>query len=161
MDESTRKEILQRVDRRKGITPIVLLSLGVLLIISPLGIVQGLMGAETWQGLTRFFLGVLFVYLAGLVMERQHQTDLMRKLLESNEALMSQLLGPDYKKKRGVELLISMLSTTDNAEARERIREQLQRVSGQDFPAEFDPWDRWWQENKEQVKFAPEGDGRA
>jgi len=161
MDESTRKEILQRVDRRKGITPIVLLSLGVLLIISPLGIVQGLMGAETWQGLTRFFLGVLFVYLAGLVMERQHQTDLMRKLLESNEALMSQLLGPDYKKKRGVELLISMLSTTDNVEARERIRGQLQRVSGQDFPAEFDPWDRWWQENKEKVSFAPEGDGRA
>ena len=161
MDESTRKEILQRVDRRKGITPIVLLSLGVLLILSPLGIVQGLMGAETWQGLTRFFLGVLFVYLAGLVMERQHQTDLMRKLLESNEALMSQLLGPDYKKKRGVELLISMLSTTDNVEARERIREQLQRVSGEDFPAEFDPWDRWWQKNKEQLSFTKEGDGRA
>ena len=159
MDESTRKEILQRVDRRKSITPLVLLSLGVLLMVSPLGIVQGLMGEATWQGLTRFFLGVLFVYLGGLVMERQHQTDLMRKLLESNEALMHQLLGPDYKKKRGVELLISMLSTTDHDEARERIREQLQRISGEDFPAEFDPWDRWWKANKDQLRFAPEKGG--
>lgn len=156
MDESTRKQILQRVDQRKGITPLVLLTLGLLLIISPLGLVQGLLGEETWHGLTRFFLGVLFVYLAGLVMERQHQTGLMRQLLESNEALMNQLLGPDYKKKRGVELLISMLSTTDNEEARERIREQLQRISGQDFPAEFDPWDRWWQANKDQIRFTKE-----
>jgi hypothetical protein len=152
MDESTRKEILQEVDRRKGITPLVLLALGLLLLISPLA--QGLLSVETWQWLTRFFLGVLFIYLAGLVMERQHQTDLLRRVMDSNESLMNQLLGPDYRKKRGVELLISMLSTTDNEEAKERIRGQLQRISGEDFPAVFDPWDRWWQENKDKGGFS-------
>ncbi len=154
MDESKRKEILQQVDRRKGITPLVLLALGVLMLISPLGFVQDLLSVEAWSGLTRFFLGVLFIYLAGLVMERQHQTGLLRQVMESNEALMSQLLGQDYRKKRGVELLISMLATTSNESAKERIRGQLQQLSGEDFPAEFDPWDRWWQENKDSASFS-------
>jgi len=154
MDEATRKELLQRVDGRRGLTPLLLLALGLILLVSPLGIVEGLLSPEHWLGLTRFFLGILFIYLAGLVLERQHQTGLLRQVLESNEELMSELLGQDYRKKRGVELLISMLATTESVEAKERIRSQLQRLSGKDYPAEFAPWDRWWQENKDSGSFS-------
>jgi len=154
MDTATRKEILQRVDGRRGLTPLLLLALGLFLMVSQLGIVDGLLNPEHWLRLTRFFLGILFIYLAGLVLERQHQTGLLRKVLESNEELMSELLGQDYRKKRGVELLISMLATSENAEAKERIRSELQRLSGKDYPAEFAPWDRWWQENKYSGSFS-------
>lgn len=49
-----------------------------------------------------------------------------------------------------VELKIPALSSTDRVVV-ERAHHELKQLTGQSFPAEADPWESWWKENRERV----------
>lgn len=156
MDKELQKEILRNVDRKEGKTPLILLIMAVFFMASVLPPIRGIFagGDGFWDGLTRFFLGIAFLYMAMLVLERQHMASNFRELIEANDAVLRSLYGEDYKKKKAVQLLVDTL-TTSNLEARKKVHEQLVRLTGQDLPPEHKPWAAWWHENKDRIRFGP------
>ncbi|MEZ5990549.1 MAG: hypothetical protein R3F30_15845 [Planctomycetota bacterium] len=160
MDPVERQRVLQRVDRRRGMTPLVLVIVGTLCLVSILPMFSAQLEPGTWAGTTRFLLGLSFFYLAALVWERQHQTHLLREVLSVNETLVRHLLGPEYGRRKGVALLISMLGKAADDEARERIRVQLVKLTGQDLPADEAAW-RAWLEGQQEPEAGPSPGGPA
>ncbi len=159
MDPDVRKEILARIDRdARPRTPLILYSLGLLLIVSPLIPARLVEGVGGWDGIVRFLVGILFLYVGATVHERLRLGRAFRELVESFEAFNQGLYGRNYKTVRAaVDLLIRTLASSD-PEVRSKIRRQLVRITGVDFGEDRGRWEEWWREHRASFGLGPEGD---
>ncbi|MAE76055.1 MAG: hypothetical protein CMJ85_04185 [Planctomycetes bacterium] len=148
MDADVKREVLQRIDQKQGRTPLLLILMGLAFVMLALFEILGGPVPSWMNPLTRIGLGMLFVYMAAVVFERQRLQSSFRDLLEAHEGFMQTIYGKDYKKHRAaIDILIGTLRTED-AEVRGKVVDQLRRVTGQDLPEDAEQWEKWWRANK-------------
>lgn len=104
-----------------------------------------LLGEE--RGVMRLVVGVLCVYVAVQSLERQRLEDTFKQVLAAFQKFRAEVqqgggAQPSAKERReAAQILVAALrrggATADLA------RENLRRVTGQDFGADADAWQRW------------------
>ena len=156
MDPNTRKEILSRIDQeQRPRTPLALITMGIILLISPFLPDSWVAGVGGWNGVGRIFVAFLFFYVAANVFERMRLSRAFRELVESFEAFNRGIYGNNYKEQRAaINLMIKTIATED-AGVRAKVLERLRLWTGEDFGEDRDAWMAWWEENRSGFRLAP------
>ena len=107
----------------------------------------------SWVGgevvLLRVLVGVLFLYFAGIVKER----NAMKGLLDNLRDMASTRRVPTAEESRqAVEILIQALGS-EREDVRRTAAENLRRMTGQELGTDAGAWEAWWVSNRE--GFAP------
>ena len=127
-----------------------LIILGLWLILAPLvpdytgyAVLERVLGGE--GAVSRFFVGFLFLYFAGIVREKNEVRYLLKKLTGSARAASA---GQPEQARTAVELLINGLAA-EREETRGAALENLKRLTGQDLGQDQEAWKTWWAEHRD------------
>ena len=123
----------------RRITPVVLILLGISVWAAPWVIPD--------QGVMRFVVGVLCLYTAMLVFERQRMEQRFTQVLGSFKQFYNDRGGASpsvdqEKSLQAVSILVAALKSPDSA-VREAAQENLKRLTGMDFGADPAAWNEW------------------
>lgn len=126
----------------RKITPVVLILLGLLVWLAPL--------VKTDSGVLRFVVGVLCLYTALLVFERQRMelrfTQVMGsfKKFYADRAAATESLDPE----KGLEAVTILLAALDSPDeiVRQTAHDNLKRLTGKDFGSDPNSWAGWLEE---------------
>jgi hypothetical protein len=143
-------ERIAALDKKMGDWSVGCLSiLGLWILLSPLvGAYTGYvwltdrLGGES--ALLRVLVGFLFLYFAGIVREK----NAMRETLRAFRRAAREVQKPSTDESRqAVDLLLAGLNSA-SSEVRDVARENLKRLTGQDFGDNHDHWESWWASNR-------------
>jgi len=132
----------------------VLVLLGVWLLVSlvapSLTGYEGLAGALGGpDAVTRFFLGFLFLYFAGIVKEKNQ----LRQTLDGMVVMIREHLEGRARDSAAdaAEILIRSLGSED-ADTRTKVAVRLRTLTGQDFGEDQAAWNSWFEDNKDTLR---------
>lgn len=106
------------------------------------------------DGVLRFVLGLLCVYMVMLVLERQRLEQAFKQLLGAFKDFHEQVrpagsaAGAEDKKREAVQLLVAALGSADAA-VRSNAVTHLRRLTGLDLGEDPKSWQAWWAQQRD------------
>jgi hypothetical protein len=159
LEQATDQDQRQRaIERKLGNWSVqVLILLGVWLLVSlPAPSLTGyewlarMLGGP--EAVSRFFLGFLFLYFAGIVKEKNHLRETLHAMVEM---IKKHLAGRAQSSvAEAVQILVQALSSED-PETRQKVAARLQKLTGQDLGDDQEAWESWWKANKDSLDGEP------
>jgi len=101
------------------------------------------------QVFLRLAVGLLFLYFATLTQEKYALKYLTRDILHAFNML---LYGQNYQQHRASVASQIQLLKSDKARTRASAHKVLMELTGQEFPAEHEPWAVWWAQARRTFK---------
>ena len=108
-----------------------------------------LVGGE--QVFMRIAVGLLFVYFATLTQEKYALKFLTQDIMHAMNML---LYGQDYRQHRATVTEQIKRLEEDEPGVRSAAHRVLTQMTGQAFPAEYEPWAAWWQRARSTFRLA-------